>query len=323
MSFESLRSAVDDRPNSALESHLALLREWSRKDGPLSTTSSYATTNREEWFNAETGKPTYRRSFLWYDITARYRHPSEVSGPPSAVILAGPPGAGKSTIRRSAKWRNWLYVDADEFKTKLLEDAIASRWYETLIPEQLRDMGEDQQFFPLELSGLVHEESSRLATKARGEALYHRHNVVIDMVLGSESKTHDLAYELRGSGYKAIVVQVELTQELSKARVRNRWEKDYKAAMQHVREGSSYQIEMGGRWVPSDVQDSCFSPDKPYSKSYYNALYLANWHDDTGEALVTDLYLYRTESENGSPTLIEYRKRDNPAGELIKLSTID
>lgn len=88
----------------------------------------------------------------------------------------GPPGAGKGTILPQVLGEDrdsFLVIDPDRFKEQLLRQAVADDSYEDSIkPPAIRDLeARGEQFFPMELASLVHEESSFLAKTLRSQAI--------------------------------------------------------------------------------------------------------------------------------------------------------
>lgn len=97
---------------------------------------------------------------------------------------------------------HYLVIDADEFKQLLLHEAQRDGTYETLIkPDEIRNReAHGEQFFPLELSSLVHEESSLLAKAQRERAIEQGKNIVVDTVLSSEHSAQRLGQQLTEAG---------------------------------------------------------------------------------------------------------------------------
>ncbi|MDH6238461.1 hypothetical protein H4V99_003267 [Cryobacterium sp. CG_9.6] len=154
----------------------------------------------------------------------------------------------------------WLTIDADDFKHALLQVAIDDGSYEAFLkPALVKDHeAAGERFFPLELASLVHEESSELAKRLRGEAIRAGANIVIDTVLSSEVSALGLGKQLEAAGYGVDVVDVEVPYELSEARIAKRWQQSYEVALESG-EG------LGGRWVPSEYARAVF--DGPVGRS--------------------------------------------------------
>src|SRR5699024_2860216 len=156
-------------------------------------------------------KPERRK--LHERLKSEYRRKwSEAKQERRAVILAGAPGAGKSTLLKELLGEHleaYLVLDADEFKELLLRQAVADGSYESAIkPEevQLREAA-GEEFFPLELATLVHEEASQLSTQLRSQCIAEGVNIVVDKVLHSADGAKQLMAELDEAGYRVEIVE--------------------------------------------------------------------------------------------------------------------
>lgn len=180
-----------------------------------------------------------------------------------AIILAGPPGAGKGTqLERMLGDRvdQYLVVDADRFKNALLQEALRDGSYDAwLKPPEIRELeGAGERFFPLELASLVHEESSMLAVRLRHESIDAGTNLVVDSVLSNEASALALGRRLETAGYRIEVIDVEVPYEISAGRIAGRWQESYEKAL-------TGENTLGGRWVPSEYAHDVF--DGPGGKS--------------------------------------------------------
>lgn len=136
-----------------------------------------------------------------------------------AIVLAGPPGTGKSRILGeligapgTESRSRWLEVDPDEIKTQLLDAAAADGSYETFIkPPAVRELeAQGEWFFPLDFAALVRAESCALAKVVREEAIRAGAYVVIDSVLSKPDAAVELGHQLERAGYRVDVVDVEV-----------------------------------------------------------------------------------------------------------------
>ncbi len=244
-----------------VSAHRELVRALMRPGGPLAADSPHATVRNSRWFRARTGF-TGERSRLHDQLVTEHRAAAgDVVADRQAIVLAGPPGAGKSTVLRrelGGDLSHWLVVDADEFKHGLLRAALSDGSYrESIVPPALVELeAAGHRFAPLELATLVHEESAALAVRARDEAIADGLNVVVDTVLSGERSALDLGALLTASGYEVRVVDVETTYAISAARIEQRWREVTGEFL-----ADEHATGLGGRWVPSEYTRGLFPAD--------------------------------------------------------------
>jgi len=243
---------------------MQLVRELSKPGQPLAKGAPTATKNNPAWW--VDGAPTPTRDRLHERLIEEVRNGAPgVRQQRRAIVLAGPPGAGKSEVRKKilgAKDREYLSIDADEFKELLLREAQADGSYEQwIVPPRIRELeAAGERFYPLELAALVHEESSYLAKTLRRDAIGEGDNIVIDTVLSDATDAVALGMQLSEAGYDISVIDVEVPYEVSEQRIRQRWEKKYAEALRG--EGD----DLGGRWVPSEYAREVFDGEGGQSK---------------------------------------------------------
>ena len=248
------------------------VRELSKPGLALGRDAATATINNPAWWVG--GEPTLSRALLHERLISEARAVAlEVEQQRRAIVLAGPPGAGKSSVLADVLGehrRMYLVIDADEFKRSLLREAQADGSYDQwLMPDAIRErQAQGEKFYPLELASLVHEESSYLAKSLRGDAIDAGDNIVIDTVLGREVDALALGQSLHKADYDVRVIDVEVPYELSEERIRGRWENAYRTALDG---GDS----LGGRWVPSEYARDMFDGPDGRSKPEAAALALA------------------------------------------------
>lgn len=299
--------------------HLEVVRRLSKPGGSLSVDAPTASVRNPDWFAAVPGNPmaptlsrdtTHRRL-----LDAERAKSRDIEPGRRALVLAGPPGAGKSTVLPQvlADRDSYLVIDADEFKRALLQEALNDGSYGSwLKPPEISDLERaGERFFPLELAALVHEESSQLAKQLRGEAIADGLNVVIDTVLSSEATALQLGEQLHVNGYNVHVVDVEVPFEISAARIHSRWVEAYTQALDTGQ-------DLGGRWVPSEYARDVFAGADGSSKSETAARRLAHECD-----AVTRYQLFRTTAAQAAaekrpvPTLEADMIRRRPGTSLI------
>lgn len=152
-------------------------------------------------------------------------------------------------------------IDADDFKTLLLEAAMLDGSIPTLLPEYLRD-NQKEQFHPFELSALVHHESTILQARALSDAMRAGENIAIDGTLGYMPWAKELVGQLGDFGYEIHVIDVEAKQDISIARVVERWRAGYERAIALPQDPDA---AMGGRWLPSSAVTRLFAGEPGWS----------------------------------------------------------
>ncbi|WP_234754145.1 zeta toxin family protein [Arthrobacter ramosus] len=301
--------------------HRAHLERLGSDGGPLTAHSPHATTQNPEWFNVRRGAPLEVRRQLHTEILARFTAARpEVRRDRKAIVLAGPPGAGKSTAQHAlikhtrSQPEHWLAINADDFKDELLEQARQDGSYDSyLVPEEVRELeAAGEKFYPRELAALVHNESSILSKKATNEALKRGDNVIIDGTLGNEKQATMLMDKLAAAGYDVMVADVETTRAVSEARTMGRWERGYLDAENGTAK-DPLDAKLGGRWVPQSFPASLFTtPEDEESRCAANSAAIAN---DYG--CVSEYVVYRVEDRNSGPVLESTKGRTRTDGPLV------
>ncbi|MEN2741675.1 zeta toxin family protein [Microbacterium sp. X-17] len=177
-----------------------------------------------------------------------------------AIILAGPPGSGKSTVLRmilkeqASTEDEWRILDADRFKDYLLAEAIADGSIDGhLAPQEAVDAARSgEKVWPREKAALVHEESSQLVKRARAVAIAEGESIIIDGTLGNPISAAKLAEELEAAGYTMTIIVVDAPRPVAEARADKRWSRGFIAAIDGTA-AASESAELGGRWVPQGV----------------------------------------------------------------------
>ncbi|MBB2924404.1 zeta toxin family protein [Cellulomonas cellasea] len=256
--------------------HRETVRAFCQAGGPLDPTGPNATTANPDWFRGrDVRRPTAQRDALHRRLLAEARAEQPAARQERrAIVLAGPPGAGKSTVLRDVIGVDksaWLTIDADEFKQKLLREALADGSYEQFLkPAPIKDREDaGERFFPLERAALVHEESSLLANQLQARALQEGTNVIIDSVLSNPDKAVALGERLVRAGYTVEVIDVEVPFDLSQQRIAGRWRESYESALL-TGDG------LGQRWGPTVTARSGVNETTGRSKSQESAADLAN-----------------------------------------------
>ena len=181
------------------------------------------------------------------------------------VVMAGPPGAGKSSARRdrisASEEQHWRFIDPDEFKTRLLRHARQTGEYDSLIPPEVQArIAAGEKFAPGEFASLVHEESSAIARMAVETSVNRGERVVIDGINGSTKKITARIDELATHGYTDIdIICVDGPRDVTRARVINRWADGYSQF-----EGGN-DAGFNARYVPEHITDELYRDEQRFS----------------------------------------------------------
>lgn len=206
----------------------------------------------------------------------RAQQSASSGGSMTAVVTAGPPGAGKSTVLDGASsMAGFRHVDADSFKDALLGDAqqrgLLQRWTAT-------SLSDGRPVAPRELAGFVHAESTAVADAMRDACLAAGEDLIIHGTLSSAAYVDQLLAELDDYGYaKLVIYDVEVPAAQAIEQALGRWWR--------VREAG--KDPLGGRFVPPDAIGSYFAADSERSRTATNAIALR----DRAEALGWDVEL--------------------------------
>jgi chloramphenicol 3-O-phosphotransferase len=305
----------------AIDAHRQTVRVFAKPGGPLAADGPNASVNNPRWFTSIMGdrRPSNERRELHQRLIQDHadQYP-QAQAQKRAIVLAGPPGAGKShTLGQllGEDKAHFLLIDADDFKKALLEAALEDGSYvQYLVPDAVHTLQKQgEQFFPLELASLVHEESSMLAKRASTKAIADGFNVVIDTVLSSASVALKLGNQLQAAGYSVEIIDVEVPYELSQRRIASRWQESYVQALEK-------DTGLGGRWVPSEYARNVFNGPGGRSLPEIAAEGLA-----AQCAAVKEFRRYRTtldaQGNPVGPVLEVHRHRINPGDHLQDVLT--
>lgn len=243
-------------------------------DPMMAPDSELATFSRPQNWRTARGQalPTpERRLLVQAAIEARLAEFPELQQQRKAIVLAGPPGAGKGYVSGHflEDVTSYVQCDPDEFKSAIVRHELMVDGLESLKTDLVRSYeAAGHVFAPLEFASLVHDESSVINSRLQAALLREGSNLIFDTVLGSQAKAEALGETLAQAGYTFEVVSVQTTAEISRASRYERWREPYELFL----EGKH---ELGGRPVPSEFANNMFPEDGGPSVPERSAQWLA------------------------------------------------
>lgn len=232
-------------------------------DPDMNPRGAYSTIRQAEYFTQSGARPraNAEREMLhkqWMqDVLDESSKRGEIKSEGKAIVMAGPPGAGKGAVQRDRlnNVPGYVQCDPDMFKEKIIEHELESGNLDRLKTPLVKELeAQGHKFAPMEFAALVHEESSMLSAKLQKDLRKDGTNYVIDTVLKSQGSAQEVAASLDKRGYSYDVVSVQASFEESKAGIYGRWQEG-RAAFER---GDS---ALGGRPVPSDFANNLITPD--------------------------------------------------------------
>lgn len=319
---------TDGRPSAQADQadhRRSVLRVLSAPGGGLSLASPKASVRNPDWFpQGEHGAPAPARSLTHRKILNRYfAERPDVARERRAVLMAGPPGAGKSSTLTMllTEWgespETWRVVENDDFKSRLFRQALDDGSYDTWFRPRDHD-ATGIRVDPLEMSDLVHRESSILTSAALGEAVDLGENLVLDGTLSNPDKAVALARRLERAGYGITVVDVEADLATTLARVDHRWLQGHlEAEAARARGGTG--VALGGRTVPEQACRELYPDDPAMSCCWASAQHVVR-----EVPAARDLLRFRTPRPDAAPAP-DGRWTRTAAGSLVPqhLSAVD
>lgn len=174
------------------------------------------------------GEYTPERKVLHASVISKFTDhvlPVAPGGQKIAILMAGGPAAGKSTVLRHMMTDDmasqFVNVNPDDCKAALPE-------YQEAVAGSARNA-----------AMLCHEESSDIAAAVRNHAIETGKHIIIDGTMKSIDKYRKLIDNLKDKGYKIHMIHVDIDVDQAK----------------HF---ASKRAEKSGRWVPMDMLESAY-----------------------------------------------------------------
>jgi hypothetical protein len=228
------------------------LETWCAVGAPLGLGGPYDTEGRHFSINRRWDAD---RSDLHDQLLSQLDAETSAEATGNAILLAGLPGAGKSTLRRQLQRDHRLDrcvpVDTDDIR-ELLIDKLQALGRLPVDLEAWRPGG--FALTPLELSSTCHREAKHLETRrVNALGISGRPSLLVDTTLSSEEAGRARIRQLRHLGYTHIkCMLVETTRFEAQLRCVERWRRDV---------GRYFNgIGFGGRYISSSNFDGYF-PD--------------------------------------------------------------
>lgn len=249
----------------------AQLTELSTPGAPLHRDSDQCTVRL--YPRGDLGRARFQKDTIdWYLSQAKPRLAGR-----TAIVTAGPPGAGKTALLRAriADLDEYRIIDADIIKDHIIRQAMADGIYDHLLT--MAPLADGHGLAPRELSALAHVESVRLAEAIRETCTSLKENVVIEGTLTWHLQGPKIFRELADNDYVDVdVYGIDIEQGEAHESALDRW---WKLRL----EWAKGQHDLGGRFTPADAIDMCYPTAGAESLCTANAKNFINTAIQTGE----------------------------------------
>ena len=195
------------------------------------------------------------------------------AGEPKVLILCGPPGCGKSTVKTNLlaefKIDNYINIDPDEIRTILMANGVTFPADKTTMP------------------GITNAFNKRMSDEAQKQHL----NIVFDTTGQNFRAVSDLLYTSRQLGYKSYFSIIWASLETCRRRIEGR--------NQYLRESSSGRIQLPIE-VAEGIYNGFVQPKGTASMLLLDYPVRAN-----------EVFLYNNNVDGAEPQLLYHKVGDN------------
>lgn len=256
-----------------MDVHRLHMIELTKPDGPLSVGGRSSSIRNPDWFTEVDGRrmATDMRAELHdriVEATIGARRPAGRNGSSRrpAMLVVGPPGAGKSTLSDRHMIDDLVRIDADDIKRQLLLESCRDGTLESwLTPSAVIGLAQrGARFVPLEFASLVHQESVVIARRIRDEAAHLQTSLLFDTTLPTLAGAQAFSRSLRKPGHAIHLVDVEAPFPFLLQQVDERW----RIGRERQLDGDLPDGQLGGRWISPDTVAEYFpDPTGPSTSS--------------------------------------------------------
>ena len=233
------------------------LEVLSAAGGPLSSRSPQASVSNPQWYGSD-GRATAARAELHKRLVADFEAEApEVPQNRQAVVITGPPGAGKSNVRddilkdTGTTSEQWRHIDPDAFRDRLSSAMQQDGTIGQLVPPEAADLQPTQR----ELASQLFVESAKLATTAQNQAVARGDNLIVEGVYSDPKRLDALVKGLEKKGYDVHLASVDVSHDDSLARTQDRYRQH---AIEAAESGVQGHDALGGRVVPAESLQAHF-----------------------------------------------------------------
>jgi predicted ABC-type ATPase len=219
-------------PADELDHRREQFEALSTADGPLTPRSPSASVHQPDWYTDQ-GHATTMRLALHDRLLEEFRaEATEVPTERVAVVITGPPGAGKSSVRADilretgTRPEQWRHIDPDAFRDRLLTAEHESGNVRRTVPLEAAHLMPT----PRELSSQYFVESAKLTMRAQTSAVAAGENLMIEGVYSYPKRLDTLVKGLEKKGYTVHLANVDIRPDLALERTRARYRADAERA---------------------------------------------------------------------------------------------